>query len=244
MRQWMKDHGQQDKPLLLSEFGLLYDEDVMDEFGANFTALRAATFLTKTFSYLVTTSDAILGMPSDKNRLVQQWIWFSVNFPLGSISNLVTKTSPYTFTPVGQMFKANVASRPLSSNLLPRATSGVAPLVTAENPSVTATLFIEMVNNGNRLVATPLTVTFYANAALTQTVGSVVITSGVPGCTRRRIAATAAWPDLEVGWHPFWARVDSDDVIFETNEADNVITGQVFVGTHSVHLPLLTRHYP
>lgn len=45
MRQWMKDHGQQDKPLLLTEFSVLYPyiQDpggtcfVQDEYGQCFT---------------------------------------------------------------------------------------------------------------------------------------------------------------------------------------------------------------
>ena len=64
----MKDHGQEDKPLLLSEFSLLYDEDVTDEFGVNLPMPRATTFLTKTFYYLSTASDSTIGMPSDNNR--------------------------------------------------------------------------------------------------------------------------------------------------------------------------------
>jgi hypothetical protein len=104
MRQWMKAHGQEDKPLLLSELGLLYDEDVTDEFGKNFTMPRATAFLTKTFNYLSNATDPTIGMPSDGNRLVQQWTWFSANNPLGHISNLVTDSAPLTFTSVGNMF--------------------------------------------------------------------------------------------------------------------------------------------
>jgi hypothetical protein len=244
MRQWMKDHGQQDKPLLLSELGLLYDENVTDEFGVNFTAPRAATFLTKAFSYLATTSDVNLGMPSDKNRLVQQWVWFSVNYPLGHISNLITKTTPLTLAPAGQKFKANVATRPLISNLLPRSASGAAPLVTPDNTSVTATLSIQLVNNGNRLATAPLTVTFYSDAALTQVINSTVITDGVPGCARRRVAANVMWLDLGVGLHPYWAKVDSSNAVAESSEADNVMAGQVFVGTRRLYLPVVANKFP
>jgi hypothetical protein len=244
MRQWMKDHGQQDKPLLLSELGLLYDENITDEFGVNFTAPRATTFLTKTFSYLATASDINLGMPSDKNRLVQQWVWFSVNYPLGHISNLVTNTSPLTFTQAGRMFKTNVSARPLSANLLPRSASGTAPLLTQDNTSVTATLSVQLVNNGNRLVAMPLTVTFYSDAALSQIIDTMVITGEIPGCVRRRVTASMDWPDLGVGLHPYWAKVDSSNAIVETNEADNVIAGQVFVGTRQLYLPVVASRFP
>jgi len=248
MRQWMRDHGQQDKPLLLSELGLLYGEDVTDEFGVNFTAPRATTFLTKTFSYLAAASDAHIGMPSDNNRLVQQWVWFSVNYSLGHISDLVTDfvtvTTPLTFTPAGRMFKINVTARPLASNLRPRSASGMAPLATPDNTSVTATLSVQLVNNGNQLVDLPFTVTFYSDAALTQVIDSTVITDGVPGCVRRRVTVSVDWPDLEVGLHPYWVKVDSANAISETDEADNVIEGQVFVGTWRLYLPIVANRFP
>jgi hypothetical protein len=245
MRQWMKDHGQQDKPLLLSEFSLLYGEGVTDEFGNNFTSARAAAFLTKTYNYLATTSDANIGMPSDNNRLVQQWVWFSVNHATnGYISNLITDTSPLSFTQVGQMFKASVAARPLSSNLLPRSATGSAPIATQDNTSVTATLSVQLANNGNRLVATPLTVTFYSNAALTEVINSTIITDAVPGCARRRVMASVNWPNLGAGLHSYWVKVDSSNVISEANEVDNVMEGQVLVGSHGVYLPLIARNSP
>lgn len=244
MRQWMKAHGQEDKPLLLSEFGLLYDEDVTDEFGENFTMPRATDFLTKTFNYLSTAADVSIGMPSDENRLVQQWVWYSVNNPLGYVSNLVTNTVPLTFTSVGNMFRTNVGTRPLRPNLQPRATTALTPIIQPDESSVTSTLLIQIVNNGNQLVSEPLTVTFYTDATLTQVIDSMVITSGIPGCARRRVTASVVWPDRGVGFHPFWIKVDSANAITETNEADNVITGQVFVGNQQLYLPLVFRNFP
>jgi hypothetical protein len=243
MRQWMKDHGQQDKPLILSEFGLLYDETVTDEFGKNFTPARAATFLTKTFNYLATATDANIGMPSDNNRLVQQWVWFSTNYSLGHISNLITNTVPLTLTSVGKTFRSSVASRPLTSNLLPRLVVGLPPILAQGETSVTATLPIQIVNNGNRLVTAPLTVTFYSDAALTQVINSAVITSGIPGCARQRVTASVEWPDLTVGFHAYWVKIDSADVVSETNEVDNVSGGNVFVGTQTVYLPLVAKNF-
>lgn len=244
MRQWMKDHGQQDKPLLLSEFGLLFDEWVTDEFGNNFTSARATTFLTKTFNYLATATDDNLGMPSDNNRLVQQWAWFSANFSLGHIGNLVTTTVPLTFTSVGKMFRSSVVSRPLASNLLPRPVVAPALILAPGETSVTATLPVQIVNNGNRRVTAPLTVTFYSDYTLTQIIDSAVITGGVPGCVRQRVTANVEWPDLTVGFHSYWVKVDSTDAISETNEADNVIAGNVFVGTQGVYLPLIAKNSP
>jgi hypothetical protein len=245
MRQWMKAHGQEDKPLLLSELGLLYDEDVTDEFGKNFTMPRATAFLTKTFNYLSNATDPTIGMPSDGNRLVQQWTWFSANNPLGHISNLVTGTLPFlTFTSVGNMFYANVSSRPLQANLQPRMAVASTPILAPGESGVTSTLSVQVVNNGNQLVSVPLTVTFYSDSALTQVIDSVVVADDVPGCARRRLPASVVWPDRGAGLHPFWVKVDSSNVVGETSEADNVTPGQVFVGTHGVYLPRIARGIP
>lgn len=72
-RQWMKDHGQQDKPLIISEYGVLMPL----EYG--FTADRVNDFMTSSFTYLLYATDPGLGDPSDGNRMVQQWCWFSLN---------------------------------------------------------------------------------------------------------------------------------------------------------------------
>lgn len=72
-RRWMKDHGQQDKPLIISEYGVL----MALEYG--FPADRVNDFMTASFIYLLNATDPDLGCPSDGNRLVQRWAWFSLN---------------------------------------------------------------------------------------------------------------------------------------------------------------------
>jgi len=72
-RQWMKDHGEQDKQLIISEYGVLMPL----EYG--FTADRVNDFMTNSFTYLLHATDPGLGCPSDGNRMVQQWCWFSLN---------------------------------------------------------------------------------------------------------------------------------------------------------------------
>ncbi len=53
MRTWMKQHGQQDKPLIISEYSILYPYDIVpggcyvrDEYGNCFTPQRVSTFMT------------------------------------------------------------------------------------------------------------------------------------------------------------------------------------------------------
>ena len=72
-RTWMRDRGQRDKPLLITEYGVLMPV----EYG--FTAERVNAYMDATFDYLLTARNADLGYPADENRLVQRWMWYSLN---------------------------------------------------------------------------------------------------------------------------------------------------------------------
>jgi len=72
-RQWMAEHGYQNKPLVVSEYGILMPE----EYG--FPPERVVAFLTGTFDFFLTASDPALGYPADDYRLVQRWCWYSLD---------------------------------------------------------------------------------------------------------------------------------------------------------------------
>ena len=72
-RAWMREHGQRDKPLIITEYGVLLPV----EYG--FSVERVNAFMTATFDYLLSARDAELGYPADEDRLVQRWLWFSLN---------------------------------------------------------------------------------------------------------------------------------------------------------------------
>jgi hypothetical protein len=74
-RTWMRDRGQRDKPLIITEYGVLMPV----EYGL--TPQRVNAFMNATFDYLLTARDNALGYPADENRLVQRWLWFSLNDP-------------------------------------------------------------------------------------------------------------------------------------------------------------------
>jgi len=72
-RQWMADRGYRDRPLIITEYGIL--EPV--EYG--FTAERVNAFMSATFDLMATMTDPQLGYPDDGNRLVQRWAWYSLD---------------------------------------------------------------------------------------------------------------------------------------------------------------------
>jgi hypothetical protein len=97
-RQWMKDLGQQSKPLWITEYGSLLPVS----FGVS--ELTSATFMDQTFDFMLGTKDPALGLSTDSNRLVQKWLWYSLNDYVdhfgGSLYNPLTRQ----MTLVGQHF--------------------------------------------------------------------------------------------------------------------------------------------
>jgi hypothetical protein len=78
-RQWLVGKGQQNKPLIVSEYGILFNVFVRDEDGNGFTTERIRNFLYGTFDYMLTAKNPTLGYTPDDNRLVQRWVWFSLD---------------------------------------------------------------------------------------------------------------------------------------------------------------------
>ena len=81
-RRWMKERGQQDRPLIVTEYGIL----MPNEYGFPPEAVRQ--FMLDTFDVMRTFADPELGYPADGGRLVQRWCWFSLQderYPTGDL---------------------------------------------------------------------------------------------------------------------------------------------------------------
>lgn len=107
-RTWMCDRGQRDKPLIISEYGVLMPA----EYG--FPPERVNAYMNATFDYLLIARDDHLGYPADGNRLVQRWLWFSLNDqPFsretggfnGALFDYRYSRYPGVMTPMGLNFK-------------------------------------------------------------------------------------------------------------------------------------------
>jgi hypothetical protein len=71
-RQWMKAKGEQDKPLIISEYSVLYGEGYFSED-------QVVDYLYATFDYLTEAVSTTVGYPADDYGLVQRWAWYSLN---------------------------------------------------------------------------------------------------------------------------------------------------------------------
>ena len=104
-RRWMKERGQQEKPLIVTEYGILMPADY------GFSPQRVERFMLDTFEFFRTAADQSLGYPADGGRLVQRWCWYSLfseHYPTG---NLVEIDSG-ELTPQGKAFREYSQSPP------------------------------------------------------------------------------------------------------------------------------------
>lgn len=267
MRQWMKDHGQQDKPLILSEYSQLQPFEIddpddptacyrADEFGQCFTPERVTQFMQGSIDFLSTAKDQELGYPQDNYLLVQQWNWYSLNTPYltGGSSNLLMPNfsdfdngDPAAFTQMGNAYQDIIAAQPTTVNLVAsNAPNAIGHLV---YPATTAdaTISVNFSNTGTTSITDPFEVTFYADAAMTDEIGTAVVDpevqGAINGCSwgRKSDAASVVWTDLAVGTYTYWVKIDSNnDIDDETNENDNIATGQVTIFRLGNRLPIIS----
>jgi hypothetical protein len=86
-RRWMKERGEGNKPLIVSEYGIL----MPSEYGFGEEEVR--DFMFATFDFFTTATDPSLGCPADGNRLVQRWAWYSLSdtvYPTGNLFDPAT----------------------------------------------------------------------------------------------------------------------------------------------------------
>lgn len=97
LREWMAKHNQQNKPLWITEFGVLMPSDAELNY-YTISQRRTRNFMSNSFSYLWSARDRKLGLPSDGNRLVQRWYWWTLSADArkigGAIYDVRSQTTP------------------------------------------------------------------------------------------------------------------------------------------------------
>ena len=102
-RQWMAQHGYRNKELIVTEYGILMPADY------GFDAERVRDFMIGTFDFMRTATSGATGLPTDGNRLVQRWCWYSLTDNIYPTGNLLDFNSQ-ELTPLGRDFKAYLES--------------------------------------------------------------------------------------------------------------------------------------
>ena len=109
MRQWMKDKGEQNKPLIISEYGVLWPDWFADEDGRTFPPARVSHFMTQTFDLFLNETYPDIGYPEDDYRLVQVWSWYSLSDDQDYNGYLFHSDSKQ-ISPMGQTYAAYTAA--------------------------------------------------------------------------------------------------------------------------------------
>lgn len=110
-RQWMKDHDQQAKPLIVSEYGVLFSNAVMGLHNDDPTPVQ--DFMTDSFDYFLDTQDCTLGFVQDECRLVQRWVWYSLDDKTGGFNPFSRLFDPDSteITGTGLVFRNYILKR-------------------------------------------------------------------------------------------------------------------------------------
>jgi hypothetical protein len=215
-RGWMKDRGVRDKPLIISEYSVLYGED------QGFYEQAVEDYLLDTFDYLTTASDGALGYPADGDRLVQRWAWYSLDdagfegYPshhhlfdpeTKEITQLGVDYGEYA----GSLVSPYRDLRPVAFTL-----SEFHPSQLVYSQTATLTLRSRVVNWGNT-AAESFTVDFWDGEV---PLAERIIPELGPRYQGEVITETV-WSGLITGPHTFRVTVDSDDQIDEWREDNN-----------------------
>ena len=209
-RQWMADRGYRDRPLILTEFGILMPEDY------GFGPARVNAFMSGAFEFL-NSATGPNGYAPDNNRLVQSWAWYSLDDDLAN--GRLFDASTRQRTVFGDNFAALAARIPGDVNLQPIRASAARQ---AGSDAEQVTLSLTVANNGNSAISGVFGVKFYrGNPAQGGTpIGGEQFVYVLEGCGTISTVA-AIWngaPSLQVD---LWAVVDPSDLVAERNEADN-----------------------
>ncbi len=252
-RSWMATKGEQDKPLIITEFGILWPEWLVDEFGKPFDAPRVIEFMTDTMAWLDSYTDPALGYGADSHRLVQRWNWYSLDDD--SILNpdlpdhhrwngWLFESETQLRSVFGDAFAGHTAQRWPEHDLLAYSfqTSPTTLPLLGPSETTTVTLQIQIANGGNTQVDQPFSIALYEEISGTlDLIATSSVTQPVSGCGEL-YSVEMQWPGVMAGSHQILIVVDTAYSVAESNEANNEMQGTIVVPTDRVYLPALSGH--
>ena len=241
-RQWMAAKGHRDKPLIVTEYGVLFPEDYYDEKGQQLSAERVSAFMQGTFDFFRTYTDTSIGYPADGNRLVQRWAWFSVDGDPWFWGGTLFDPDTRSLRPLGEDFRDYTnALAPTIDPVAVRAFAEPAA-IRYEGAPVTATLKALVSNAGDVATTKPITVTFYDGPLGQADVSAIgeprVIMPGLHGCAASTVVSVT-WEGLDAGSHPFSIRVQAGDT--DANLTNNAAESTALVATEWLFLPMVQK---
>ena len=236
-RTWMRDIGERDKELIITEYGILVTEEW------EFDEARAASFMRQTFDYFLNATDPYIGCPRDGNRLVQRWAWFSLNVDrMGdqTLRSHLFESESKTITSLGVDYESYAAPlyTPYVDLTAARVGFATPPPLSMEGEPVTASLKATIRNAGNS-DAENVSVQFWVGSPA-HPIGPAHVIAVLPA--RKLTNVFAQWIDAPVGMSTIGVTADVYDLIDESNETNNQISRALLIAQHEVYLPLVSGH--
>ena len=261
-REWMKAHGQQNKPLIITEMAVMVP-DWIPELTGEFTPEKIRDdFLYQALEMVFQAKDTNLGYPLDDYRLVQSIWWWSLDKDYGKyvtnefgqkvflqsfngnlawpgIGGLYNAPNPMGISKLGEYWASYVSHITDDTNLRP---VGVHPGAgySANGEPVTVTVNLKIANSGNVAVTTPFTVRFLRNGT-SIVLASATVNGRLEGCGDVYQSFYAPIPNLAPGVHTIRAIVDYGDQVPELNENDNEFVFKILIVGHHLNLPMIIR---
>jgi len=234
-RRWMADRGYRGLPVYLSEFGVQMPPHL------GFPPERVNAFMTKTFDYLLTAADPVLGDSTDGNRLVQRWAWWSLS-ESEETNGWLFDPDTYARSAMGDHWAGYVSEMTAAADLYPAHiyADPVAPFSSGEN--ITFTLKAVVANQGNISSVQAVSVRFYEGDPTTGGVqiGEDKIVPPLPGCGGNDVVEVE-WSNVSPGTYSVYVDVDVDQVVDELDETNNLRGETILVATHRVFLSMVSR---
>jgi hypothetical protein len=228
-RTWMHDHGQQNKPLIISEYGILFNA----ELGYGYERVR--NYMLATFDYFLSTSDPSLGYPADDYRLVQRWAWYSLdddNFVWGTTYSALMDPDTRTLYPLGYDFARYASARVTPYvDLQPAAFRASTANPIAYGQTGTVRLQVDVSNRGNTASAASQVRFWDGNPDQGGVLLGTVALPAVPVRYASVATATLNWSVAAQGNHTITVQVDPANQVTESREDNNRATFAVNFGT-------------
>ena len=101
-RQWVADQGEQNKPVYITEFGVLFPPEGNPYLYASDE--ETANFMDQAYDFMLGYKDSKIGFAGDDFRLVQNWIWFSLNDVRTQYGGSLYNPLNHQVTTVGERF--------------------------------------------------------------------------------------------------------------------------------------------
>ncbi len=231
-RQWMFDRGYKDKPLIITEYGILPRSDY-----DGFENEVASQFMIDTMNMFLTLTDSTTGLQSDGGRLLQMWAWFSTNHDSygGNLFN-----ADGSLTPVGETFIQQTTNR-----ITPYVDLQIVPSQRSHaslNNRMSVDAFITNQGNtisGDGVVRITLTDVMTPSIQFTEDISIGSLNARYQDNYTTYISKT--WMFEPPYAYTITITANPDQTITETNHANNMLS-YVFRGyVYAVYLPLIVR---